>query len=158
VCWAYTHIGKQKCEICVLCGCMGMGRGGSEHCWKVTSGGSAEHVSSVAKPRRGGVALEKRPSTRKYDTGCRGEENRNFSRKVWSLYKGLSSRTLMSKSHCSKSSACTRAIPGGRLPLICDKSDHTLAFIMLFFLDRTLLSSFPRRFVANAMSPFVVAF
>jgi hypothetical protein len=55
---------------------MGMGRGGSEHCWKVTSGGSAEHVSSVAKPRRGGVALEKRPSTRKYDTGCRGEERR----------------------------------------------------------------------------------
>lgn len=60
--------------------------------------------------------------------GCEVEEqyipmgyellNLNFSRKVWSLYNGLSSRTLMSRSHCSKSSACTSAIPGGRLPLI----------------------------------------
>ncbi len=56
--------------------------------------------------------------------------NLNFRRKVWSLYSGLSSSTLMSSSHCSKSSAWTSSIPGGRLLLILQRLAGVLCFSM----------------------------
>lgn len=89
---------------------MGMGRSGVLESVNVTSGGSGEGISPY----------------KLQDSGRVGEEvpmgyellNLNFRRKVLFMYMGFASRTTTSRSHCSKPSAVTSVMPGGRFPWI----------------------------------------